>query len=200
MTHPAAAQPDHPPQTHPTTTARRGRPMARRRTLAGLGTALALALAAAGCGSGGGSGRNPGSASTTSAATAACVKKEQGSGCLPLAPEGQRVDRAAPVFSRPTEITNPLLPIAEVTQALQLGTVDGKPFRAEVTLLPGTKTITWDGRQVPTRVHQYVAYSGGRILEVALDWYAQADDGSVWYFGEDVFNYEDGVVADTHGT
>ena len=51
-----------------------------------------------------------------------------------------------------------------------------------------------------TRIHQYVAYSGGRILEVALDWYAQADDGSVWYFGEDVFNYEDGVVADTHGT
>jgi hypothetical protein len=53
---------------------------------------------------------------------------------------------------------------------------------------------------VPTRIHQYVAYSGGGILEVALDWYAQADDGSVWYFGEDVFNYEDGVVADTHGT
>jgi hypothetical protein len=53
---------------------------------------------------------------------------------------------------------------------------------------------------VPTRIHQYVAYSGGRILEVALDWYAQADDGSVWYFGEDVFDYEDGVVADTHGT
>lgn len=29
---------------------------------------------------------------------------------------------------------------------------------------------------------------------------AQADDGSVWYFGEDVFNYEKGVVADTEGT
>jgi hypothetical protein len=51
-----------------------------------------------------------------------------------------------------------------------------------------------------TRIHQYVAYLGGRILEVALDWYAQADDGSVWYFGEDVFNYLDGMVADTHGT
>ncbi len=35
---------------------------------------------------------------------------------------------------------------------------------------------------------------------MALDWYAQADDGSVWYFGEDVFNYEDGKVADTKGT
>ena len=66
--------------------------------------------------------------------------------------------------------------------------------------MPGTKAITWGGRQETTWIDQYVAYGGGRILEVALDWYAQADDGSVWYFGEDVFNYEDGVVADTHGT
>jgi hypothetical protein len=171
-----------------------------------LGVILALAVAA--CGQGGRAGGNAqapgptGAPTTTRAASAApaCVKNEQGTGCLPLAPEGRRVDLAAPVFSRPTEITNPLLPVAEVAQSLQLGTVDGEPFRAEVTLLPGTKAITWNGRQVPARIHQYVAYSGGRILEVALDWYAQADDGSVWYFGEDVFNYEDGVVADTHGT
>ena len=66
--------------------------------------------------------------------------------------------------------------------------------------MPGTKAITWGGRQETTWIDQYVAYGGGRILEVALDWYAQADDGSVWYFGEDVFNSEDGVVADAHGT
>jgi hypothetical protein len=171
--------------------------MTRGRTATRLAIALALALAATACGSGG---TPAGPTPTTATAATACVKKEQGTGCLPLAPEGQRIDRTTPTFSRPTEIDNPLLPIAQVTQSLQLGTVDGKPFRAEVTLLPGTKTITWNGRQVPTRIHQYVAYSGGRILEVALDWYAQADDGSVWYFGEDVFNYEDGVVADTHGT
>jgi hypothetical protein len=185
--------------------------MTHRRTAARLGIGLALAFAAAACGSGGeaagggaeGSGGSAGSGAPTSAATAgssACVRNEQGTGCLPLAPQSRRVDRAAPVFSRPTEITNPLLPVAQVTQALQLGTVDGEPFRAEVTLLPGAKAITWNGRQVANRIHQYVAYSGSRILEVALDWYAQADDGSVWYFGEDVFNYEDGVVADTHGT
>jgi hypothetical protein len=171
--------------------------MTRGRTATRLGIALALALAATACGSGG---TPAGPTPTTATAATACVKKEQGTGCLPLAPEGQRIDRATPTFSRPTEIDNPLLPIAQVTQSLQLGTADGEPFRAEVTLLPGTKTITWNGRQVPTRIHQYVAYSGGRILEVALDWYAQADDGSVWYFGEDVFNYEDGVVADTDGT
>ena len=68
--------------------------------------------------------------------------KEQGTGCLFLAPESRRLDRGTPVFSRPEEITNPLVPIAEVTQSLQLDTADGEPFRAEVTLLPGTKTIT----------------------------------------------------------
>jgi hypothetical protein len=58
----------------------------------------------------------------------------------------------------------------------------------------------WQGKTVDTAVIQYVAYLDGRIHEVAIDWYAQADDGSVWYFGEDVFNYEDGKVADTKGT
>jgi len=45
-----------------------------------------------------------------------------------------------------------------------------------------------------------VSYVDGRIHEVALDSYAQADDGAVWLFGEDVFRYEDGVVLDKEGT
>ena len=35
---------------------------------------------------------------------------------------------------------------------------------------------------------------------MALDYFAQADDGSVWYLGEDVSNYQNGVVADHSGT
>jgi hypothetical protein len=120
--------------------------------------------------------------------------------CLPIAPDSERVDRATPVFSKPTPITNPLHPTSEVTQVIMGGHVDDKPFRTEVTLLPGTKPITWRGATTDTAVIQYVAYLDGRIHEVALDWYAQADDGSVWYFGEDVFNFEDGKVADTSGT
>jgi hypothetical protein len=108
----------------------------------------------------------------------------------------------APTFSisQPTPITNPLHPTSEVKQVIMGGQVDGKPFRAEVTLLPGTKPIQWRGQTVDTAIVQYVAYSDGRIHEVAIDWYAQADDGSVWYFGEDVSNFEDGKVADTKGT
>jgi len=83
---------------------------------------------------------------------------------------------------------------------LLLGKVDGQPFRTEVTLLPETRIIAWQGQQVETLVSQYVAYLGGRIQEVAYDWYAQADDGSVWYFGEDVFDFRDGAIVVTEGT
>jgi hypothetical protein len=119
---------------------------------------------------------------------------------LPLAPESARVDTGKPTFSNPTQVTNPLYPISNLQSALLLGTVERLPFRTETTLLPEPKTIEWEGQQVQALVSQYVAYLDGQIQEVALDWFAQADDGSVWYFGEDVFNYEDGTLADNEGT
>src|SRR5215212_7252449 len=119
---------------------------------------------------------------------------------LPTAPQGKRVDLATPSFSEPTSVTNPLFPVSKQESVLMVGRVDGKPFRTEVTLLPDTRIIEWQGQQVETLVSQYTAYLDGRIHEVAYDFYAQADDGSVWYFGEDVFNFKDGAIADTHGT
>ncbi len=119
---------------------------------------------------------------------------------FPSRPNTQRVDLATPTFTHPTSITNLLHPTSQVQQTIYGGHVDDKPFRTEVSLLPGSRPITWQGKAVDTAIIQYVAYLDGRIHEVAIDWYAQADDGSVWYFGEDVFNYEDGKVADTKGT
>ncbi|MGI8520070.1 MAG: hypothetical protein ACR2MC_05615 [Actinomycetota bacterium] len=121
---------------------------------------------------------------------------------LPLAPKRARVDLAAPPFSNPTDVTNPLFPISELHSVLLNGKVDGKPFRTETTLLPDTRFVEWiDGQRVEVLVSQYTAYLDGRLEEVALDLYAQADDGSVWYLGEDVFNYnEQGHIADTGGT
>jgi hypothetical protein len=120
---------------------------------------------------------------------------------LPLAPKSKRVDLVAPPFTNPTKVTNPLFPISNLHSAVLNGTVDGKAFRTETTLMPWTRIIEWpEGRRVETLVSQYVAYLDGRIEEVALDHYAQDDDGAVWYFGEDVFNYEDGVIADREGT
>ena len=120
---------------------------------------------------------------------------------LPLAPDSARVDLVAPPFSNPTDVSNPLFPISKLRSAILNGTVEEKPFRTETTLLPETRIMEWsDGQCVEVLVSQYTAYLGGRIEEVALDLYAQADDGSVWYLGENVFNYEDGVIADRAGT
>ena len=118
----------------------------------------------------------------------------------PTAPKADRVDRSEPSFSNPTEVDNPLFPISDLHSAILIGNDEGHLLKIETTLLPDPKVIAWKGKRVKTLVSQFVSYLDGRMHEVALDWYAQADDGSVWYFGEDVFNYEDGVVADTNGT
>ena len=120
-----------------------------------------------------------------------------GRGC---APPSARVDLQPPTFTHPTRITNPLFPISSLRSAVLLGRVDGKPFRSETTLLPGTSTAVWNGRTIRVRLSQYMAFVNGRIDEVALDRYAQADDGSVWYLGEDVFDYRNGTIFTTEGT
>ena len=111
-----------------------------------------------------------------------------------------RVDLAVPTFSNPTEITNPLFPIALQSTELLVGTVEDKAFRTEVTVLPWTQVIEWGGQQIETVVSQYNAFLDGRMEEIAYDLYAQADDGSVWYLGESVFNFSNGAIVDTAGT
>ena len=109
---------------------------------------------------------------------------------LKLAPDSARVDLNLPKFSNPTKITNPLFPITKQESVLLAGKVNGKAFRTEVTLLPYTRIIQWEGVEIEAAVSQYVAFLDGRIEEVAIDLYAQADDGSVWYLGEDVSDFK----------
>lgn len=109
-------------------------------------------------------------------------------------------ETAAPRFTHPIEITNPFYPISLTGQAISLGQEGGKPARNEVTLLPDTKLIDWNGRQIEARTAQFVAYTDDRLVEVAYDYFAQADDGSVYYLGEDVDNYEDGQMVSHEGS
>jgi hypothetical protein len=165
-----------------------------RRTTAAATAAVAVALVLAGC-----------SETSPEGGQAGCLRMvdpESGktTECLPVAPKSKRVDLAKPTFSHPLRITNPLHPTSEVDQVIYGGEVDGKPFRTEFTRLSYPKTITWRGKPTEVAIMQYLAFSDGRIHEVALDWFAQDDAGNVWYFGEDVFNYENGAVADTAGT
>jgi hypothetical protein len=163
-----------------------------RRTLAAAAPLAACALLAAGCTGG----DDPIPAASEQPTTIPQPTVEG----LTVAPESERVDLSTPTFSNPTKVDNPLFPVSSQASVLLLGRVDGQPFRTEVTLLPETRIIEWQGQQVEVLVSQYVAYLGGRLHEVAYDFYAQDDAGAVWYFGEDVFNFKDGFIADTHGT
>nr|MBA3263999.1 hypothetical protein [Thermoleophilaceae bacterium] len=158
---------------------------------------VCVALSIAACSSGDGASEGASASSTIPQPTRAQLVAA-GLEKLPLAPESKRLDITAPKFSNPTKITNPLFPISRLRSVIFSGEVDGKPFHTETTLLPGTRTIEWSpGQQVDARVSQYSAYVDGRIEEVALDYYAQADDGSVWYLGEDVYDYDRGGLVDS---
>ncbi|MEO6318288.1 MAG: hypothetical protein ABIP36_05835 [Acidimicrobiales bacterium] len=172
--------------------------------------ALGLVLSAAACESGPSAGPNGQPATAASASSEDPTAAGQpafradpacgtygGDGC---APQSDRIDLEPPTFTNPTEITNPVFPIAELESAVLTGVVDDLPFRSETTLLPYTGTVVIDGQPVEVLLSQYTAYLDGRITEVAVDRYAQADDGSVWYLGEDVYDYEAGAIVVSEGT
>ncbi len=177
-----------------------------RATLTFVGASLTGAVLVAACGDSSSSGTSTVATSTGPVATAPPETSETPSSqstedtTLVTAPDSERVDLAEPTFTNPTAVTNPRFPIAELEQVIQLGEEAGAALRIEVTLLPETKVIEWNGQQVETLVSQFVAYEDGQVLEVAVDFFAQADAGAVWYFGEDVANYVDGVVDNTEGT
>jgi hypothetical protein len=162
--------------------------------------ALVAALALGACGGGGG---DPGSVPETIPQPSQAELAAAGLDKLPVAPDSKRLDITAPTFSDPTEITNPLFPINDLHSVIFSGHIDKDPFHTETTLLPQTRMVEWSpGQWVEARVSQYMAYIDGRVEEVALDLYAQADDGSVWYLGEDVFDYSNtkGLNDGTAGT
>jgi hypothetical protein len=69
-----------------------------------------------------------------------------------------------------------------------------------ITLLSRTKRFTVAGQPVDVAVLQDQAFEAGKLIESTLDYFAQADDGTVYYFGEQVRNIEDGTIVNTHGT
>ncbi|MGH9251524.1 MAG: hypothetical protein ACRD0W_18670, partial [Acidimicrobiales bacterium] len=165
----------------------------RRSSTILVGGCLAGALVAASCSNSGGPGSGASGSTTTAADTVAPVT-------LATVPPGERVDLDEPTFSDPTTVDNPLFPISTQHSAVYLGNDVGNPLKVEVTLLPETKVIEVDGETTEVLVSQFLSLVGGRVHEVTLDWYAQDDQGAVWFFGEDVTRYEDGVVLDHEGS
>ena len=94
------------------------------------------------------------------------------------------------VFTNPTLITNTHLPLGKLTQDVLEGTEGGKASRVIRTRLAGrTRAFTFGGQQVLAIIVSDTVYTAGQLAEVALDYFAQSDNGDVYYFGEDVDEY-----------
>jgi hypothetical protein len=64
-------------------------------------------------------------------------------------------------------------------------------------------TVTGDTRMVmgiEALAVRDVVTEDGELVEDTFDWYAQDDDGNVWYLGEETKEYEGGEVTTTAGS
>ena len=100
-------------------------------------------------------------------------------------------------FDDPTNIDNDWLPLLPGTQWIFEGfTIEDAgeeiPHRIEFTVTDLTKEI--DG--IETVVVFVVDISDDQIVEAEIAFYAQDNDGNVWYFGEYPEEYEDGELVD----
>lgn len=103
-------------------------------------------------------------------------------------------------FSHPRDITNPYLPLAYLKQDILEGKEGGAKVRTERTAKPDIrKTFSINGQKVEALVFEDRDYEDGQLAEVAVDYFAQDDDGNVYYLGEDVDEYKDGKVVGHDG-
>jgi hypothetical protein len=109
-------------------------------------------------------------------------------------------DKYKPVIEREDfspDVTNRWLPLIPGTTLTYEGTKDGKHARNLFTVTRDTKVI--DG--VRCRVVFDRLWLDGKLSERTFDYYAQDDDGNVWYFGEDTVSLDDqGHLTDTSGS
>ncbi len=133
------------------------------------------------------------------ASLAACGEDEpSGDPCYPATIDGAICDPASTTFSLVS--TNRYFPLIVGAELVLEGAEDGETIRVERRVLDTTETLTIGGVDVVARVVEDRETVDGELVEVARDFYAEASDGTVCYFGEDVDNYENGAIANHHGS
>ena len=95
-------------------------------------------------------------------------------------------------FHHPTVITNPYYPLAVGATWRWKGEYRNLPYTQEDIVWKSTRRI--DG--VVTRPVLDQDLVKGKIIAGSVDYYAQDDQGNVWYLGEATVHYVDGKLTD----
>jgi len=94
------------------------------------------------------------------------------------------------------EINNPFFLLTVGSSFNYTGqTVDGVEH-ALLEVLPDTRSVMG----IICRVVRDRVYLNDELIEETYDWYAQDKDGNVWYFGEAVDNYVNGMLDNHYGS
>jgi hypothetical protein len=96
-----------------------------------------------------------------------------------------------------TTIDNPYFPLPVGRTLVYQGVKDGQSQVDTVTVTNQTKLVA---EGITARVVTDVATHDGAKLEETSDWYAQDDQGNVWYLGEDTKHYLPNGKVDTSGS
>jgi hypothetical protein len=113
---------------------------------------------------------------------------------------------AQPVFSDPLDITNPFHPFPPMGTSLSKTLVSQQGHTDEVAVhnyLPGTRLFEWplnSAQMVACRILEEVAIEDEEVVEISQNFFAQADDGTVYYFGETVDIFENGMLVSNEGS
>jgi hypothetical protein len=93
------------------------------------------------------------------------------------------------------DITNPYFPLPVGSQSILEGVQGATLFRVVISVLDSTLDVAG----VTTRVVEEVETENGELVEDSRNFFVQAVDGTVCYYGEDVDVYENGVIVDHPG-
>lgn len=113
--------------------------------------------------------------------TAGCASMQTDTG------HGSKIDPAR--FT--SVVDNPYFPLVPGTTYRYSVVGDDGPEDVVVTVTGSTRVVAG----VTCVVVHDVSSSNGKVREDTWDWYAQDEEGAVWYFGEDTKAYERGHVS-----
>jgi len=104
---------------------------------------------------------------------------------------------ASAKFSHPRDINNSYLPLASLDQDV----LENEEGHVERTAKPDVvKTFQIGGQTVEALTVEDLEYdANGTLKEATLDYFAQDDDGNIYYLGEDVDEYKNGQVSGHSG-
>ena len=111
--------------------------------------------------------------------------------------DAKKARRAVDPGNFVNRINNEYFPLTPGTTLTFEGESEGVPTRDVMIVARETREILG----VNTTIVHHLSYEDGVLIEDTFDWFAQDEDGNVWYFGEDTKELDaSGNVISTEGS